>query len=148
MHKAVFRFAILGVLLSSTAVMASESGPVIVIPGRAGVPVIINGVDASYAVVEGDWGLNRPSQTDPRIIFNYGYPPHLYPGASHYFPGGGPPPKVGRKEVDIPRAPQPDEGYIRSWSSQSDPTPATSPTNYDMPPVIVAPDDFRRRRRP
>lgn len=148
MHKVAFLIAVLGGLMHSAAVKASETGPVIVIPGRAGVPVIINGVDASYAVVEGDWGLARPSQTDPRIIFRYGYPPHPYAGASHYFPGGGPMPKVGRKEVDAPRPPEQQEGYIRSWNARSNPTPATSPTDYEMPPVVVAPDDFRRRRRP
>ena len=42
----------LGVLVGSAGMAWAESnGPVIAIPGRAGVPVIINGVDASYAVV-------------------------------------------------------------------------------------------------
>lgn len=152
MRKAALFIAAAFGLTASASVMASETGPVIVIPGRPGVPVIINGRDASYAVVEGDWGLARPSQTDPRIIFYYGHQPYLFPPAAHYFPGGGPPPRLGRQEADVPRPPgaaQQDQGYIRSWSAQSDPTPATSPTQYDMPPVVVAPDDWRRRpRRP
>ena len=152
MRKAAFLIAACFVLTAAAPVMASETGPVIVIPGRQGVPVIINGRDASYAVVEGDWGLARPSQTDPNIIFYYGHQPYLLPPAAPYFPAGGPPPKLGRQEVDKPRPPgaaQNEEGYIRSWSAQSNPTPATSPTDYEMPPVVVAPDDWRRgpRRR-
>ena len=50
----------LAVLAGTAGVAWAESnGPVIAIPGRPGVPVIINGVDASYAVVEGDWGLDK-----------------------------------------------------------------------------------------
>lgn len=134
-------------LASAMPLAASETGPVIVIPGRVGVPVIINGRDASYGVVEGDWGLARPSQTDPVVIYRYGPPIHYYPGAASYYPSAGRPPKVGRKEVDMPSTnPEPAQTYIRSWGTQSDPTPATSPTNYDMPPVIV--EQNGRRRRP
>ena len=39
----------------------------IVIPGRPGVPIIISGVDASYAVVEGDWGLGQGTQVQPTV---------------------------------------------------------------------------------
>ena len=46
--------------LASAPARAEGEGPVIVIPSRPGVPVVINGRDASYAVVEGDWGLSRP----------------------------------------------------------------------------------------
>ncbi len=46
----------------ATALARADSGPVIVIPSRPGVPVVINGRDASYAVVEGDWGLARPGR--------------------------------------------------------------------------------------
>ena len=38
----------------------AQTGPVIAIPGKAGVPVIINGVIADGAVIWGDWGLARP----------------------------------------------------------------------------------------
>lgn len=51
---------------------ASETGPVIVIPGRPGVPIIVNGQDISGAVIEGDWGLARPGQIEPRILYRYG----------------------------------------------------------------------------
>ena len=38
----------------------AQTGPVIVIPGKAGVPLTINGVIVDGAVVYGDWGLARP----------------------------------------------------------------------------------------
>jgi hypothetical protein len=132
---------------STLPVAASETGPVVVIPGRPGVPVIVDGRDVSYAVIEGDWGLARPSQTDPVIIYRYGPPIHYFPGAARYYPSAGRPPRVGRKEVDMPSTnPEPAQTFIRSWGVQSDPTPATSPgNNYDMPPVIVSPEGRRRR---
>jgi hypothetical protein len=126
---------------------ASETGPVIVIPGRAGVPVMMDGRDVSYSVIEGDWGLNRPSQTNPTIIYHYWGSKYFAPPAAHFFPSGDGPVRVGRKEVDIPRPPEQPESYIRSWGVQSDPTPATSPTPLDTPPMIVAPE-FRGPRRP
>ena len=49
------------------AAVASDTGPTIVIPGRAGVPVIINGSDASFGVVEGDWGLGKGVHVQPVV---------------------------------------------------------------------------------
>ena len=46
----------------------TTKGPVLVIPGRPGIPVVINGYDASYTIVEGDWGLARPGQVSPVIV--------------------------------------------------------------------------------
>ena len=43
--------------------------PSIVIPGRPDVPVIINGMDASWSVVEGDYGLDRPIGMVPTVIY-------------------------------------------------------------------------------
>ena len=37
----------------------AQREPEIVIPGKAGVPVIINGIDASWSVVDGEFGLDR-----------------------------------------------------------------------------------------
>ena len=48
-------------VFGATAAMPIQ-GPVLVIPGRPGIPVVINGYDASYTIVEGDWGLSRPGQ--------------------------------------------------------------------------------------
>jgi hypothetical protein len=134
----------LGASLAPAA--ASETGPVIVIPGRPGVPVMLDGRDVSYSVIEGDWGLARPSQTDPVVIYRYGPPIHYFPGAARYYPSAGRPPRVGRKEVDMPSSnPVPAQTFIRSWGVQSDPTPATSPSNFEMPPVVVAPEGANRR---
>ena len=66
------RTAFVVVALASFALapapVRADSGPVIVIPSRPGVPVIINGRDASYAVVEGDWGLSRPGAVPVTVI--------------------------------------------------------------------------------
>ena len=43
------------------------SGFDIVGPGRPGVPIIINNIDASYSVVEGVWGLGKNVQVQPTI---------------------------------------------------------------------------------
>ena len=55
-------------LICGSAPAPAADGPVIVIPGKRGVPVIINGFDASYTIVEGDWGLDRPGHMPPSII--------------------------------------------------------------------------------
>ena len=47
---------------------APTKEPVLVIPGKPGIPVVINGYDASYTIVEGDWGLARPGQVPPVIV--------------------------------------------------------------------------------
>ncbi len=55
------------------AVMASpafaQREPQIVIPGKPGVPVYIDGVDASWGVVEGEFGLDRPGLVAPTVIY-------------------------------------------------------------------------------
>lgn len=138
-------------LAGTTAPLASETGPVIVIPGRPGVPVIVNGQDISYAVVSGDWGLARPSQTDPQILYRRGYGALIGPARAGYFPMTGRAPRVGRKEVDVPRAPQPAESYYRSFGARSDPTPATPPQSMPQtPPIVVAPglQQQQRHHRP
>ena len=134
--------------LVSAGAFASETGPVIVIPGKPGVPVIINGVDVSYAVVEGDWGLARPSYTAPTVIYRPFYPSDIGPPPSAYFPKTGRAPRYGRLERDVPRPPEPAQSYKRSWGVESQPTPSTiMPPEYMVPPVIVDPD-LRRRHRP
>ena len=51
--------------LAAPAPALADNEPVIVIPGRAGVPVMMYGVDVSGAVIEGEWGLNRPGVVAP-----------------------------------------------------------------------------------
>ncbi len=86
----------------------------IVIPGRPGVPIIINGVDASYAVVEGEWGLGQGNQVEPTIYGGRYIDP--VPRVGHYYPSAGRMPGYGRLEIEPPanrRLPQPAESYHR-----------------------------------
>jgi hypothetical protein len=99
----------------------------IVIPGKAGVPVIINGIDASYCVVEGDWGLARPGHVPPTIVACQ--PTAAAPAKfGSYFPVFGRRPGYGRYEIEPPanrQLPPPAGSYYREWRVQSDPLPAT-----------------------
>jgi hypothetical protein len=143
------------VLLGGACARAgADSVPVIVVPGRPGVPIMINGRDVSGAVIEGDWGLAR-EQVGITII----RPPPIGswrnwgpacrqascgPPGARYFPGTGRPPPVGRLEVLPPanRAlPRPAESYQRSWAIESAPLPPTIEPQYryDIPPVIIGP---------
>src|SRR5262245_27833482 len=123
--------------------------PTIVIPGRPGVPVIINGGDASYCVVEGDVGLSRPGL---RVTVVACPPQHPIPSyAGSYFHAFARRPGYGRLEVEPPpdrELPKPAESYYRQWDSQSAPVPASggeAPANVDM---TVLPQVDPRRRRP
>ena len=57
----------LAILVGTALPALAGEGFDIVIPGRPGVPIIINGIDASYAVVEGDWGLGKGIHVQPTI---------------------------------------------------------------------------------
>src|SRR5712692_659315 len=150
----------LAILVGTTWTAVADSGPVIVIPGRAGVPIVINGIDASYAVVEGDWGLGKGVHVQPTVYG--GRPIDPLPNVGHYYPSAGNSPGYGRLEIQPPanrRLPQPAESYHDSWSAQSTPQPAQPLVQPEIPfyppPVIVAPQnddagmpqDFRRRKR-
>jgi hypothetical protein len=122
--------------------------PAYVVPGKPGVPVMINGYDASYTIVEGDWGLDRPGAMPPTIVYGprVGAQP-LYYGP--YFPAFGRRPGYGRYEVEPPpnrRLPPRAESYHREWSSQSDDLPADLQPAVPPPPMVVAPQ-FERWRR-
>jgi hypothetical protein len=130
----------------------STDAPAFVIPGKPGVPVIINGYDASYSVVEGDWGLDRPGHVSPTIIFG----PLIGPAPARYrrgyYPAYGRQPGYGRFEIEPPanrRLPRPAQSFHRSWTSQSDPTPVTIEAPVVAAPVIIAPqiDDHRQTSR-
>ena len=124
-------------LLGSVAGTATAAdGTWFVVPGKRGIPVIVNplGFDASYMIVEGDFGLDRPAQVNPIIVGG----PHVLPAPyypSPYFPSAGRQPGYGRLEV-VPRRAQsrPGESYYRSWGAASDPSPATidTPNPYPM----------------
>lgn len=114
----------------------ADHAPSLVVPGRPGIPVIINGYDASHTVVEGDWGLYRPGHVPPHIVGG----PLIAPApfqTGPYFPSQGRIPGYGRREIEPPnRGPQPAPGFYREWGAQSQELPASTepPT-----PLIIAP---------
>ena len=141
----------LAFLMTMTSAAFASEGFEIVIPGRPGVPVIINGVDASYAVIESDWGLGKNVQVQPTIYGGRYIDP--VPHVGHYYPSAGHMPGYGRLEIEPlanRRLPQPAESFYQSWSAQSTPQ-LEIPAN--PPPVIVAPQiggdwDHDHYRRP
>jgi hypothetical protein len=130
----------LAILMATTSAACAGGGFDIVIPGRAGVPVIINGIDASYAAIEGEWGLGRNEQVQPTIYGGRIVDP--VPNVGHYYPSSGHLPGYGRLEIEPPpgrRLPQPAESYHQSWSAQSAPLPAQSDVPVNPPAIIYAP---------
>src|SRR5712671_2606542 len=130
------------ILIGMTAAALADSGPVIVIPGRPGVPIIINGVDVSYAVLEGDWGLGKGVHVQPTVYGGRYFDPT--PNVAHYYPSAGRMPGYGRLEIEPPanrKLPQPAESYHQSWSAQSTPQPEQPAVPFYPPPIIVAPQN-------
>ena len=124
---------------TASAAWAESNGPVIVIPGRPGVPVIINGVDASYSVVEGDWGLDKGVHVQPTVYG--GHPVEPMPPVGHYYPTSGHLPGYGRLEIESAGKPKPAETFHQSWSAgsrQADPVMPLSQVPPNPPPVIRA----------
>ncbi len=140
MRSVISAFFIVGSVLTASA---SDTGPIIAIPGRPGVPVLINGWDASYAVVEGDWGLAKNLHVQP--VVTYGHVPSEGPPVGHYYPSAGRLPGYGRVEIEPPaNRPQPPEAesYFRSWSAQSAP-----PQPQATPPINSSRRDYRAADR-
>lgn len=132
--------ALSGCLFGSAPVRGDHEA-VLVVPGNPQVPVIINGYDASWAVVEGDWGLYRPGHGSVGISFPY---TAAYDGRRwHYFPVTGKRPRYGRMEIIPPpnrHLPPRAESFHRFWTNSYDPSDiVTEYPAYDPPPVIVAP---------
>ena len=144
-----FVHAALLVAVSSSPALAQRE-PVIVIPGKPGVPVIINGVDASWAVVEGEFGLDRPGMVTPTVIYRPLVASFPY-GAPGYYPRTGRRPGYGRLEIVPPPnrpLPPPAPTYHRSWSSESAPNPVTEYPRYPSPPVVLSPRPRRNGDAP
>jgi hypothetical protein len=137
--RAVVTLAVL--VGTAGAAWAESNGPVIAIPGRPGVPVIINGVDASYAVVEGDWGLDKGVHYQPTVYG--GHPVEPAPPVGHYYPSSGHLPGIGRLEIESADKPRPAESFHQSWSAGSKEADPPAPLNNQVPPypppVIMAP---------
>ena len=132
----------LAILIGTTLPAFAGGGFDIVIPGRPGVPIIINGIDASYAVVEGDWGLGKGVHVQPTVYGGRAVDPE--PNVGHYYPSAGHSPGYGRLEIQPPtnrKLPQPAESYHQSWSSQSAPPKAQPEVPFYPPPVIIAPQN-------
>ena len=128
-------------LIGTTLPALAGGGFDIVIPGRAGVPIMINGVDASYAVVEGEWGLGQNTHVQPTVYGGRLVDP---PNVGHYYPSAGHMPGYGRLEIQPPanrKLPQPAQSYHKSWSVQSAQQPAQNDVPAYPPPVIVAPEN-------
>lgn len=141
-------FTALLLTVTTTAAFAQRE-PQIVVPGKAGVPVYINGLDASWGIVEGEFGLDRPNQVAPVVIWR----PYLIPepySVRGYYPRDGRRPGYGRLEIVPPanrRLPPPAPTFYRYWSSESAPTPATDPNSVSQMPMIVEPNvNFGRQR--
>ena len=130
----------LAILTGAALPARAADGFDMVIPGRPGVPVIINGVDASYAVVEGDWGLAKSIHVQPTVYG--GRYVDGEPNVGHYFPSLGRKPGYGRLEI-VPPAnrvlPTPAESFHQSWSAQSTPQQEQPAVPPYPPPVITAP---------
>ncbi len=135
-------FVALAILIGTTPAAVASEGFNVVIPGRPGVPVIINGIDASYAVVEGEFGLGKGVNNLPTVYG--GRYIDAAPNVGHYYPSLGQKPGYGRLEIEPPtnrKLPQPAESYHETWSAHSAPLPATQQPDVPLypPPVIVAP---------
>ena len=132
--------AVLFLVTASPALAQRE--PEIVIPGKPGVPVYINGIDASYGIVEGEFGLDRPGLMAPTVIYRPLLISSPVGGVPGYYPKNGKRPGYGRLEVIPPPnrpLPRPAPTYYRSWSSSSGSSePVTiMPPNYPMPNIDV-----------
>jgi hypothetical protein len=160
LRRAIILALIVGGLsaLMPAAPALAQHEPVIVVPGRPGVPVLFWGVDVSGAVIEGEFGLDRPGHVAPTVILPYWAPAYgpdyssIYdPTPRSYYPTTGHKPRVGRLEVIPPanrRKPTPARPFYRQWGVESEPLPATVPPDYEPPPVIVAPTISNARPRP
>jgi hypothetical protein len=137
-------------VFGATAADADSKGPVLVIPGRPGIPVVINGYDASYTIVEGDWGLARPGQVAPVITNGPLITPAPY-YTGRYYPHLGERPGYGRREYDPPenRRPRPAPSFYREWGAESQQLPADVNPPANQTPMVIEPNvgwDPRRHR--
>ena len=136
-------FAVCAASMASAMPARAQTGPVIVIPGKPGVPVMINGVIADGAVVYGDWGLARPGHGELVIEGPVAFgAPWDQRG---YYPATGRIPRAGRYEIESRKIRARPASFRRDWSIESEfRAPVTEYPPFDPPPVIVAPRERRR----
>jgi hypothetical protein len=109
----------------------AQRAPVIVIPGRPDVPILMNGVDVSWSVIEGEFGLDRPNEVNPTVIYRpFGVvsalgPPYIPPRSFQpgYFPSTGlrrrPTSAAGRANPHPVRQPHTRRSRrCRAWSTE------------------------------
>ena len=135
-------FSALLFVIGTTLPAFAGDGFNIVIPGRPGVPIIINGVDASYRVIEGDRGLSRDVHVQPTVYGGRYIDP--VPKVGHYYPSAGRQPGYGRLEIEPPKnrkLPKPADSYHDSWSAASPPPYQQDAVPFDPPAAIMAPQD-------
>ena len=138
----------LAILMAMTSTAFAGGGFDIVVPGRPGVPIIIDNIDASYSVVEGVWGLGKNVQVQP-TIYGGRYIAERQPEMSAIIIRPWALPGYGRLEVEPPanrKLPQPAESYHQSWGVQSAPLPPQMDVPVNPPPVIFAPEINDRPR--
>lgn len=130
----------LALLMGTTLAALADTAPVLVIPGRPGVPVFINGREVSWSVVEGDWGLAKSFHVQPTIYGGWDH--YEPPRVGHYFPTSGRMPGYGRYEVEPPPdrpLPKPAPAYHQSWSAQSAPPAPPQENNVGVSVYPTAP---------
>jgi hypothetical protein len=135
--------AVCAASLASAMPARAQTGPVIAIPGKAGVPVTINGVIVDGAVIYGDWGLARPGHGELVIegLIEFSAPWD----SRGYYPWTGRTPRLGRLEIEPKKVRPRPTSFRRDWSAESEfRAPVTEYPPFDPPPVIVAPRERRR----
>ena len=132
--------AVCAVMLAAPA--RAQTGPVIVIPGKVGVPVTVNGVIVDGAVIYGDWGLARPGHGELLIQGPVAFSAPF--DSRGYYPATGRMPRLGRQEI-VPKYHRPrPTSFRRDWSIESNfNRPVTEYPPFDPPPVIMAPRERR-----
>jgi hypothetical protein len=144
----VFQAILLLAVTASPAIAQRE--PEIVIPGKPGVPVYINGIDASWGVVEGEFGLDRPGLVAPTVVYRPLVVSTYSAYVPDYYPTTGRRPGYGRLEIVPPPdrpLPPPAPTYYRSWSSGSASGPVTDYTPYNGPAAVGIDQNIYGRRR-
>jgi hypothetical protein len=130
-------------LAISASCAFAQRAPIIVVPGRPDVSVYINGIDATWGIVEGEFGLDRPNMVTQTVVWRP-YPPTIAFATRAYYPSQGRRPRLGRLEINPPPnrlLPPPAPHFYRSWSIESAPNPATeyTPGYTQNEPIVVAP---------
>lgn len=121
----------------------AQTGPVIAVPGKAGVPVTINGVIVDGAVIYGDWGLARPGAGE--LVIEGPVALAAPWGSRGYYPWTGRAPRLGRREIEPKSARARPTSFRRSWSAESEfRAPVTEYPPFNPPPVIMAPRERRK----